>query len=182
MQRASLRRRFVVPTLIALSLASCISSPAFASPRNSHATFKVDSGSMEPTLKVGERIVVNETTYAHHGINRGDVVVFKTPPNENCGGSPASDIVKRVIALPHETISLKKGSVYVNGKRLKESWLPTYVTTFPGPAGTPYNLAHSYTVPADHYFVMGDNRVESCDSRYYGAIPKLLVVGKVASP
>jgi len=144
-------------------------------------TFYIPSGSMEPTLKVGDRILVDKLSYHLHGVDRGNIVVFRRPADENCGGEPVADLVKRVIGLPGETISLSKGFVYIDGKRLDESWLPTSEqgTTFPGPSGTAYNLAKPYVVPTNDYFVMGDNRSDSCDSRYWGPISRSLIVGKV---
>ena len=147
-------------------------------------TFYIPSGSMEPTLQIGDRILVNKLSYHLHGVDRGNIVVFRRPANEDCGGEPVADLVKRVIGLPGETISLTKGPkgyVVINGKRLDESWLPASKqgTSFPGPAGEPYNLAKPYVIPANHYFVMGDNRNDSCDSRYWGPIPRSLIVGKV---
>ena len=147
-------------------------------------TFYIPSGSMEPTLKVGDRILVDKLSYHLHGVDRGNIVVFRRPADENCGGEPVADLVKRVIGLPGETISLttgSKGYVKINGKRLDETWLPSSVQgkTFPGPAGKPYHLAKPFVVPANHYFVMGDNRAVSCDSRYWGPIARSLIVGKV---
>jgi signal peptidase I len=148
-------------------------------------TFFIPSGSMEPTLMIGDRILVNKLSYHLHGVDRGNIVVFRRPADENCGGPPVADLVKRVVGLPGETISLvtkgSKGYVDINGKRLNESYLPASVqgTTFPGPAGTPYNLTKPYVIPANHYFVMGDNRSDSCDSRYWGPISRSLIVGKV---
>jgi signal peptidase I len=147
-------------------------------------TFFIPSGSMEPTLNIGDRILVNKLSYHLHGVDRGNIIVFRRPADENCGGEPVADLVKRVIGLPGETISLTRGSkgyVKINGKRLDETWLPTSVQgkTFPGPAGKPYNLTRPYVIPANDYFVMGDNRTDSCDSRYWGPIPRSLIVGKV---
>jgi len=147
-------------------------------------TFYIPSGSMEPTLQIGDRILVNKLSYHLHGIDRGDIVVFRRPADENCGGPPVADLVKRVIGLPGETISLSsgaKGYVLINGKRLNETWLPSSVQgmTFPGPNGPAYNLSKPYVIPANHYFVMGDNRSNSCDSRYWGPISRSLIVGKV---
>lgn len=144
-------------------------------------TFYIPSGSMEPTLHVGDRILVNKLSYRLHAVGRGDIVVFSRPPAENCGGPEVNDLVKRVIGLPGETLSLSGGYVYVDGKRLDESWLPATEQgqTRPGPAGTLYSLQHPYRVPANDYFVMGDNRTDSCDSRYWGPISKSLIVGKV---
>jgi signal peptidase I len=145
-------------------------------------TFSIPSGSMEPTLNIGDRIVVDKLSYDLHGVGRGDIVVFARPPAEDCAGAPVSDLVKRVIGLPGETISLSgNGYVLINGKRLDETWLPKSVqgTTYPGPSGTAYSLQHPYKIPANDYFMMGDNRGDSCDSRFWGPIPKSLMVGKV---
>jgi signal peptidase I len=145
-------------------------------------TFFIPSGSMEPTLQIGDRIVVSKLSYDLHAVHAGDIVVFSRPPAENCGGPPVPDLVKRVVGLPGQTISLNgHGYVEINGRRLPETWLPASKqgTTYPGPSGTPYNLARPYKIPANDYFVMGDNRQDSCDSRFWGPIPKSLIVGKV---
>jgi signal peptidase I len=144
-------------------------------------TFFIPSGSMEPTLQIGDRILVNKLSYHIHGVDRGDIVVFSRPPAENCGGPEVNDLVKRVIGLPGDVISVSGGYVDVDGKRLDESWLPASEQgiTVAGPPGNSSNLAHAYRVPADNYFVMGDNRTDSCDSRYWGPITRSLIVGKV---
>ena len=144
-------------------------------------TFFIPSGSMEPTLQVGDRILVNKLSYHLHGVGRGDIVVFSRPPAENCGGPEVNDLVKRVVGLPGQTLSLSGGYVYVDGRRLQESWLPASEqgVTRPGPSGTPYSLQHAFRVPTNDYFVMGDNRTDSCDSRFWGPISKSLIVGKV---
>ena len=126
--------------------------------------------------------MVNKLSYHLHGMDKGDIVVFSRPPNEHCAGPPVSDLVKRVIGLPGETISLNgHGRVEINGRILNETWLPASVrrTTYPGPAGTPFSLAHPYKIPAGAYFVMGDARQNSCDSRFWGPITNSEVVGKV---
>lgn len=145
-------------------------------------TYFIPSTSMTPTLKVGERILVDKLAYDLHGVGEGDIVVFARPPAENCGGPVDPDLVKRVIGLPGQTISLSgNGYVLIDGKRLNESYLPSSRrgVTFPGPAGTAFNLARPYKIPANDYFMMGDNRKDSCDSRFWGPIPKSLIVGKV---
>jgi signal peptidase I len=144
-------------------------------------TFFIPSGSMEPTLQIGDRILVDKLSYHLHGVDRGDIVVFSRPPAENCGGPEVNDLVKRVIGLPGDVISLSGGFVDIDGKRLDESWLPASEQgiTSAGPTGHHYDLAHPYRIPTDDYFVMGDNRTDSCDSRYWGPIPKSLIVGKV---
>lgn len=144
-------------------------------------TFFIPSGSMEPTLQIGDRILVNKLSYHLHGVDRGNIVVFSRPPAENCGGPEVNDLVKRVIGLPGDVVSLTNGYVYIDGKRLDESWLPASEQgiTVAGPAGNSSNLARPYRVPANDYFVMGDNRTDSCDSRYWGPISRSLIVGKV---
>ncbi len=138
---------------------------------------------MEPTLQVGDRIVVSKLSYDLHGVGRGDIVVFSRPPSEDCGGQPVNDLVKRVIGLPGNVLSLEDGYVYVGGHRLDETWLPASEQgeTQPGPGRRPYSLHTPYRVPANMYFVMGDNRSPggSCDSRYWGPINRSLIMGKV---
>jgi signal peptidase I len=145
------------------------------------ATYSIPSGSMEPTLQIGDRILVDKLSYDLHGIGRGDIVVFSTPKDEHCAGPPVANLVKRVIGLPGETISLAGGQVEINGKLLPEPWLPPAVRleTIPGPSGQPYSLEVPYTVPKGDVFVMGDNRTQSCDSRYWGPIRESTIVGKV---
>jgi signal peptidase I len=143
--------------------------------------YLIPSGSMEPTLKINDRILVDKLSYHLHGIHRGDIVVFSTPPAENCGGATVADFVKRVIGLPGETVSLAYGQVYINGKLLSEPWLPAGAAppSTPGPSNEPYALHHPYKIPANHVYVMGDNRTVSCDSRYWGPILESSIVGKV---
>src|ERR1700733_3933422 len=74
------------------------------------ATYSIPSGSMEPTLQIGDRIVVDKLAYHLHGVGRSDIIVFSTPPLENCAGQPVADLVKRVVGLPNETISLSDGN------------------------------------------------------------------------
>jgi signal peptidase I len=144
-------------------------------------TYLIPSGSMEPTLMINDRIMVDKLSYHLHGVDRADIVVFSTPPAENCGGAPVADLVKRVIGLPGETIALSGGQVYINGQVLAEPWLPAAVqqSTTPGPSDATYALKHPYKIPAGHVYVMGDNRTLSCDSRYWGPILESSIVGKV---
>ena len=145
------------------------------------ATYSIPSGSMEPTLQIGDRIVVDKLSYHLHGIGRGDIVVLSTPPTENCAGPPVSDLVKRVIALPGEIIALEDGRVLINGRLYPEPFLPPNLRndTYPGPSTAPYALHAAYRVPAGDVYVMGDNRPDSCDSRYWGPIRQSTIVGKV---
>jgi signal peptidase I len=144
-------------------------------------TYLIPSGSMEPTLMINDRIMVDKISYHLHAIGRSDIVVFSTPPAENCGGPPVAHLVKRVIGLPGETISLSGGQVYIDGKLLPEPWLTAQSQrdTAPGPSRQPYALVHPYRVPEGDVYVMGDNRTVSCDSRYWGPIPESSIVGKV---
>jgi signal peptidase I len=145
------------------------------------ATYSIPSGSMEPTLQVGDRIVVNKLSYHLHGVDRGNIIVFSTPPTEDCAGPPVADLVKRVIGLPGETISLSGGNVFINGRPLAEPWLPSseHGVTHPGPSTKPYALHHPYRIPSGDVYVMGDNRTLSCDSRYWGPVAESTIVGKV---
>jgi signal peptidase I len=145
------------------------------------ATYSIPSGSMEPTLQIGDRIVVDKLSYDLHGVDRGNIVVFTTPPNEDCAGPPVSNLVKRVVGLPGETISVSGGNVFINGRLLSQSWLPSSQQgkTYPGPSPAPYALHHGYRIPKGDVYVMGDNRMLSCDSRYWGPIAESTIVGKV---
>jgi signal peptidase I len=145
------------------------------------ATYSIPSGSMEPTLQIGDRILVDKLSYDLHGIGRGNIIVFSTPPDEHCAGAPVADLVKRVIGLAGNTISLSNGQVYINGKLLPEPWLPKAVQheTTPGPSDEPYALQRSYKVPKGDVYVMGDNRTLSCDSRYWGPVKTSTIVGQV---
>jgi signal peptidase I len=144
-------------------------------------SYYIPSPSMTPTLQVGDRIIVNKLSYDLRGVHRGDIVVFRRPPLED---EEYADLVKRVIGLPGETISSKNGSVYINGKRLREPWLPKVPSSFTGaiPSAHPqFNLPGPVKIPAGDYFVMGDDRTDSQDSRFFGPIPKSLIVGRVVA-
>ena len=136
-------------------------------------TFYIPSASMTPTLQVGDRIVVNKLSYHLHAVHRGDIIVFRRPPNEDCPGPPVPDLVKRVIGLPGETISDRNGTVYINGKALDQTWLPKHISSTYTGTFAPVKIA------ANHYFVMGDDRVDSCDSRDWGTVPSSYIVGRV---
>ncbi len=140
--------------------------------------FYIPSGSMLPTLHVGDRIVVDKLSYRFGSVHRGDVVVFHRPPLEQ---SDYSDLVKRVVGLPGDVVSLSDGHVEIDGRPLAEPWLPNPPPrTAPSALSQPFSLQHPYRVPPGEYFVMGDNRSDSEDSRYFGAIPARLIVGKMA--
>jgi signal peptidase I len=131
-------------------------------------TYFIPSPSMEPTLLVGDRILVDKLSYHLHGVSRGDIVVFAKPPKET--DPSIKDLVKRVIGLPGDTVSSSGGRVYINGKALPEPWLPR---------GTVTTGIATQRIPPNEYFVMGDNRSDSQDSRFFGPIPRSLIVGRV---
>lgn len=128
--------------------------------------FYIPSASMEPTLEIQDRVLVNKLSYRLHDVNRGDVVVFERPPNDV---GQIRDLIKRVIALPGETVEAKDGTVYVDGRPLREPYLPAgTVTTQFGPK----------TIPEGFIWVMGDNRSNSSDSRVFGAVDEHRIIGR----
>lgn len=129
--------------------------------------FYIPSPSMTPTLAVGDRVLVNKVSYKVGEIERGDVVVFARPASEGTGG--IKDLIKRVVALPGETIESRNGKVFVDDRLIGE----TYLTE----QGSTENLQRQ-EVPAGMVFVMGDNRANSKDSRVFGPIPIDSVVGR----
>jgi signal peptidase I len=139
--------------------------------------FWIPSTSMVPTLGVYDRILVQKAFFNWHDVREGDVVVFSQPPLDHCGGQQGGDLVKRVIALPGQAIYSSGGSIYVNGKLLSEPYLPDG-----DPLGPPIPDAsskHPYRVPPGEFYMLGDNRAISCDSRYWGPIEGSSIIGKV---
>ncbi len=149
--------------------------------------FKIPTGSMEPNLLIGDHLLVNKFVYGPGGaervllptrdVRRGDVVVFKYPED------PERDFIKRVIGLPGETVELRQHRVHINGRPLDEP----YAHYLPRPADadgyeyTAQDVRDAYgpvVVPPDAYFVMGDNRDNSQDSRYWGFLPRDYVKGR----
>ena len=138
-------------------------------------TFWIPSSSMVPTLGVYDRILVQKAFFTWHDVREGDIVVFAHPPLDDCPGPQNDDLVKRVIALPGQTIYSSGNSIYVNGKLLAEPYLP-----HDDPLGKPIaSRQHPYRVPPGEFYVLGDNRAISCDSRYWGPIEGSSIVGKV---
>jgi len=134
--------------------------------------FWVPTSSMVPTIAVNDRILVQKAFFNWHDVHEGDIVVFTHPPLDQCLG--AGDLVKRVIALPGQTIYSTGNSIYVNGHLLAEPYLPAV-----DPLGPPIaSSKHPYRVPPGDLYVLGDNRGDSCDSRYWGPIQGSTVVGK----
>ncbi|MGE0451039.1 MAG: signal peptidase I [Vicinamibacterales bacterium] len=152
--------------------------------------FKIPTGSMENNLLIGDHLLVNKFVFgpSESGveqhllplgtIRRGDVVVFKYPEE------PERDFIKRIIGLPGDTIELRRKKVYINGEPLDEPYV--HFLEPPGGATSVHEVTSvdvreefgPVTVPADHYFAMGDNRDNSQDSRYWGFLPRDYVKGK----
>ncbi|HXG35412.1 MAG TPA: signal peptidase I [Dehalococcoidia bacterium] len=184
-RRFSLALREVVETLILALL-------IFLAVRASFQNFRVEGISMAPSLETGQYLIVNKLAYAtidtsmfdwlpfydsgdtsiHHifGVpKRGDVVVFRAP------NTPERDFIKRIIGEPGDTVSIDptRGIVYVNGSPLEEKYVQGRTSCFAG-----INACGPWVVPPKHYFVLGDNRQNSTDSRVFGFVPEENIVGK----
>jgi len=152
--------------------------------------FYIPSGSMEPQLEVGDRVLVSRTAYRLHDVHRGDIVVFPSPSSKPDDDpivtrvvtdlleavalrKPGDDeLIKRVVGLPGETVGATDGHLVIDGRRLEEPYLADDVVTHDfGPV----------SVPAGHVFVMGDNRENSADSRVIGTIDVDTIVGRAVA-
>lgn len=152
--------------------------------------FKIPTGSMEENLLIGDHLLVNkfafgpaETSLERHllpiaDVRRGDVIVFKYPEE------PERDFIKRVIGLPGETLEVRQKRVLINGKAIDEPYAH-FIEPPAAPSSvhevTSFDVREQYgpvRVPEEHYFVMGDNRDNSQDSRYWGFLPRANIKGK----
>src|SRR6185436_2572347 len=150
--------------------------------------YRIPSESMEPTLEVGQRVLVSRVNYKISDPDRGDVVVFHPPKgaesntcgadhadNELCsrptGEKDSVNFIKRIVAVPGDTLSVRDGHAVVNGKLQKESF------TRPCAPGT-CNFPNPIKIPAGHFFMMGDNRGASDDSRFWGPVPEKWIIGQ----
>lgn len=131
---------------------------------------QVKGSSMYPTFKDKEYLLTDKITYKRRSPQYGDVIVFKAPVNENF------DYIKRVIALPGETVMIKSGHVYINDKKLVESYISDEITTSPGQF---LQEGKSYVVQSGEVMTFGDNRDHSSDSRDWGPVPDENIVGRV---
>jgi signal peptidase I len=148
--------------------------------------YRIPSSSMEPTLhcarpaqsceaRFSDRVLANRFIYHFREPERGDIVVFETPPEAQAKCGAGGTFVKRIIGLPGEKVQLRQvgehSFVYIDGKRLDEPYIE--------PDRRDLRPNETYRVPPGHYFVMGDNRAQSCDSREWGSVPRENLIGKV---
>jgi signal peptidase I len=139
----------------------------------------IPSGSMEPTLQINDRLIVDKVSYHFHNPERGDIVVFDpTPTLQQQGFHDA--FIKRIIGLPGDKIEIKSGKVYINNQPQKEPYVANGAQTSIDTcgAGVQAFLAVPMTVPANDYLVLGDNRNNSYDGRCWGFVPRNDIVGR----
>jgi signal peptidase I len=129
--------------------------------------FYIPSESMVPTLHKNDRVLVNKLSYKLHDIHRGDIVVFEAPPGT--ATNEVKDLIKRVIGLPGESIEGRGGNIYIDGRLIDEPYLPADVRSREFPPEK---------IPPDHYWVLGDNRLDSRDSTFFKSIAQSAVVGR----
>lgn len=152
--------------------------------------FRIPSESMVPTLSVGQRVLVDRVSVRLGTPDRGDIMVFKPPAgadDDRCGVEPRpestpcprptkdrsdTNFIKRVVAVGGDRLAIRDGHVILNGKRQKESFVR------PDAECSTCNLTREITIPEDHFYMMGDNRGASADSREWGPVPKKWLVGQ----
>jgi signal peptidase I len=175
----STAREYFESILVAVVLALFVRTFVFQA-------FKIPTGSMKPNLLVGDHLIVNKFIFAPtlsgierallpmRPIERGDIVVFKYPEE------PERDFIKRVIGLPGDTLELQNQTILINGQPLNEPYAH-YVFPPAAEGQMDGDLRRKYgpvTVPDGHYFMMGDNRDDSQDSRFWGFLPQSYVKGR----
>jgi signal peptidase I len=145
--------------------------------------YRIPSSSMEPTLhcarpalgceaRFSDRVLANRFIYRFRDPKRGEIIVFKTPPEAAVRCGAGGTFVKRLIGLPGDVVSERDGFVYINGKKLDEPYIQPERRDNEPPRSWP-------RVAPDHYFFMGDNRRQSCDSRAWGTVPRKNLIGEV---
>jgi signal peptidase I len=144
--------------------------------------YLIPSTSMANTLVPGQRVLVDRLIYHYRSVHRGDIIVFRRPE------PPHDVLIKRVVGLPGDLLSLHGGRLYVNGVAAPDSFVDkvdgmTEPTTAADPYASsdpdaPWSLEHPFRVPSGQYFVMGDNRTDSSDSRYWGTVPRSDIIGR----
>jgi len=150
--------------------------------------FRIPSESMVPTLQINQRVLVDRVSFRFSDPDRGDIVVFKPPkgadlntcgvnhPGNQACPEPTEDksdtnFIKRVVAVPGDRLSVRRGHVLINGKQQDEEFARMSADC------ATCNLEKEIEIPPDHYFMMGDNRGESADSREWGPVPKKWIIG-----
>ncbi len=136
---------------------------------------QVNGESMVPTFLNGEYLLTDKVSYKLREPKRGEVIVFHAPENAHCPQGTGCDFIKRIIAVPGETVELRNSTFYINGQPLTESYIPAEYETKPG------NFMNShpiYQLQENEYLAVGDNRPYSSDSRAWGPIQKRDIVGK----
>jgi len=153
--------------------------------------YQIPSGSMEPTLDIGQRVLVNRFLYHFKDPSIGDIIVFHPPKgadSDQCGahrnfnttacpmpteGESEQNFIKRIVAGPGDTLSVRNGHPVLNGKIVSDE---SFIR--PCGAGSDCNLPKQITIPPDHYFMMGDNRGNSDDSRVWGPVARDSIIGQ----
>ena len=137
--------------------------------------YRIPSASMEDTLLIGDRVLVDRISWRFGEPQRGDIVVFHPP-------KPGPVLIKRIVGMPGDVVSLKDGSVYIDGKLLDEPYVRVVngqkEPTQPFETGLPWSLQSPYKVPIGSYFLMGDNRTNSGDSRDFGPVARGQLIGR----
>jgi len=144
--------------------------------------YQIPSDSMANTLVPHQRVLVDRLIYRFRPVERGDIIVFR------CAALGNEVLIKRVVGLPGDLLALRNGRLYVNGVQASDSFVdkvggvveptrPAYSSTSDDPS-PPWSLAQPYRVPVGRYFVMGDNRTDSSDSRYWGTVPRGAIIGQ----
>ncbi|HOK80171.1 MAG TPA: signal peptidase I [bacterium] len=134
--------------------------------------FVIPSESMKPTLKIHDRLLANKIIYKIRQPHRWEVIIFKYPED------PSKYFVKRLVGLPGESLIIKNGSVYINGKSMQQ---PEYVSTplyYYSDIDALYGVHEEIKIPDSAYYVLGDNSINSRDSRYWGFVPSKNLVGE----
>jgi signal peptidase I len=178
--KKSVLREYFESLVIAVILALFVRTWVFQA-------FKIPTGSMEQNLLIGDHLIVNKMLFAPtvtgveralmptRDIRRGDVIVFKYPVD------PERDFIKRVIGLPHDRLEMHRKIVYINGQALTEPYAQFLEPPSTDGAPRTDDKREEYgpvTVPPDQYFMMGDNRDNSEDSRYWGFLPRTYIKGQ----
>ena len=136
--------------------------------------YKIPSGSMIPTLQIGDKLFVNKYTYRFHAPKNGDIAVFLFPDPDK--SHPKKDYIKRLVASEGETVEIRNGKIYLNDRPLTDpATFGKFYYYNHGPYADP---GQEITVPKDSYFALGDNSANSTDGRFWGFVPKKNMIGK----